>query len=95
MNAYDPDPENLSCPLRESNMTGFINVFVRVSSHMKWISEVTGLSQAELTAPVVPANDTGVISSHSISSASYASVRLTDAHFLLVLLIVTFSLSLL
>lgn len=89
MNAYDPDPENLSCPLRESNMTGFTNVFVRASSHMKWISEVTGLSQAELTASVVPADDTTVVSSHSLSGASHASLRITDAQFVFALFLVT------
>ncbi|KAI8972026.1 trypsin-like cysteine/serine peptidase domain-containing protein [Mycotypha africana] len=50
-NAYDPDPQNYSCPLHETNATSFVNSFVKPSAHLKWIMKVTQLSKSTLTDP--------------------------------------------
>lgn len=70
VNAYDPDPENTSCPIRVSNFTDFTNLFVRPSSHIKWISEVTGLSEDAFTSAVAPStnNNSNIFLSSSLSN---------------------------
>jgi hypothetical protein len=49
LNAYDPDPDNKSCPLHDSNSTHFVNAFVKPSSQFNWIMEMTLLSKNALT----------------------------------------------
>jgi hypothetical protein len=72
LNAYDPDPENTSCPLRETNTSEFINLFVKPSSQINWITEVTGLSKSALIDPVIPSNNSNLFSSSSSLSTNAA-----------------------
>lgn len=70
LNAYDPDPDNGSCPFHESNLTRFLNSFVRPSAHIKWIMNVTQLSFDALTDPVTSVGDGSVFAASSTSSAT-------------------------
>ncbi|KAI9256768.1 trypsin-like cysteine/serine peptidase domain-containing protein, partial [Helicostylum pulchrum] len=49
LNAFDPDPENITCPLPYSSTAGFLNIFAKPSRHINWITSVTGLSESTLT----------------------------------------------
>ncbi|KAL7315256.1 hypothetical protein PS15m_006727 [Mucor circinelloides] len=73
LNAYDPDPDNGSCPFHESNLTRFINSFVKPSAHIKWIMNVTQLSFDALTDPVTSQDDGSVFAASSTSSANMAA----------------------
>lgn len=70
LNAYDPDPDNGSCPFHESNLTRFLNSFVKPSAHIKWIMNVTQLSFDALTDPVKSQDDGSVFAASSTSSAN-------------------------
>ncbi|CEP17880.1 hypothetical protein [Parasitella parasitica] len=76
LNAYDPDPENGSCPLHESNLTSFINSFVRPSAHLKWITSVTKLPLDALMDPMTSADGTRMF-------VAPTSSAITDTSFLL------------
>ncbi|KAL9542904.1 hypothetical protein MBANPS3_008377 [Mucor bainieri] len=82
LNAYDPDPDNGSCPFHESNLTRFLNSFVRPSSHIKWIMNVTQLSFDALTDPVTHLDDGSVFAASSTSSAAAAARTTTASLFL-------------
>lgn len=69
-NAYDPDPENKSCPLHESNTSKFVNVFVKPSRHLNWITGVTGLSKEELTDTAAMSQNRNNFSKSSVESSS-------------------------
>lgn len=71
LNAYDPDPANTSCPLRQDINSDFVNLFVKTSSHIDWISEVTGLPKSAFMEPAKPSNN-----SHLFSTTISMSSRL-------------------
>lgn len=81
LNAYDPDPDNGSCPFHESNLTRFLNSFVKPSAHIKWIMNVTQLSFDALTDPVTRLDDGSVFAASSASSAA-AAITTTASLFL-------------
>lgn len=83
LNAYDPDPDNGSCPFHESNLTSFINSFVKPSAHIEWIMNATQLSLAALTDPVTSANDgnTFAASTTSATTTTVASLLLRASCF--------------
>lgn len=71
LNAYDPDPDNISCPLHDTNLTHFINAFVKPSSHIDWIMEVTQLSRIALTQLVATTDSDHNYFLSPTSSASF------------------------
>lgn len=79
LNAYDPDPDNGSCPFHESNLTRFLNSFVKPSAHIKWIMNVTQLSFDALTDSVTSLDDGSVFAA---SSASSSAITTTASLFL-------------
>ncbi|KAI8992222.1 trypsin-like cysteine/serine peptidase domain-containing protein [Pilobolus umbonatus] len=52
LNAYDPNPNDTSCPVHESSESIFINSFVKPSEHLGWIMETTQLSLEQLIEPM-------------------------------------------
>ncbi|RCI02391.1 hypothetical protein CU098_008529 [Rhizopus stolonifer] len=48
LNAYDPDPNQVSCPFHQSESTLFVNAFVKPYVHIKWIMNSTQLSKEAL-----------------------------------------------
>ncbi|KAI8886694.1 trypsin-like serine protease [Backusella circina FSU 941] len=69
INAYDPYPENASCPLHDSEFTHFVNAFVRPSTHIDWIMNVTNLPRSALTAPIKWSSNASAMGMKSSSSA--------------------------
>ncbi|KAF7721008.1 hypothetical protein EC973_005558 [Apophysomyces ossiformis] len=50
INAYDPMPDNATCPLRQHQDEPMYNAFVKAAYHMDWITNTTQLSAQMLTA---------------------------------------------
>jgi hypothetical protein len=65
INAYDPFPENASCPLHDSEFTHFVNAFVKPSTHLDWIMNVTNLPRSALTAPIEWSTNTSIMTMNS------------------------------
>ncbi|KAI9471948.1 MAG: trypsin-like cysteine/serine peptidase domain-containing protein [Benjaminiella poitrasii] len=75
--AYDPDPNSATCPLHESNMTSFVNTFVKPSIHLNWIMNVTQLSKRSLTnTPETNISDTTFLTSSSDATFLFPVHRL-------------------
>ncbi|KAI8089076.1 uncharacterized protein BX664DRAFT_314316 [Halteromyces radiatus] len=53
MYAYDPTPDQPTCPLAETTLS-MINVYVKPSFHLDWISHASGLDIHTLTTPSKP-----------------------------------------
>ncbi|KAI8640528.1 trypsin-like cysteine/serine peptidase domain-containing protein [Parasitella parasitica] len=81
LNAYDPDPENGSCPLHESNLTSFIDSFVKPSAHLKWIMSVTKLSLDDLIDPMTSADGFRMFAAPTSSATTDAPLLLRGAFF--------------
>ncbi|KAG2228941.1 hypothetical protein INT48_001516, partial [Thamnidium elegans] len=90
LNAFDPDPENTTCPVPYSSTTGFLNIFSKPSRHINWITSVTGLSESILTDTAAELQK-----KHSFSksqSASSARANISEINWLQLLLILPLSL---
>ncbi|KAG2207515.1 hypothetical protein INT47_004265 [Mucor saturninus] len=69
-NAFDPEPENKSCPVHTDRTSTFVNIFVRPSKHIDWIMGVTGLSWEELTDTATNSQNRNTLSKSSVSSSA-------------------------
>lgn len=72
-NAFDPEPENKSCPLHNTNTSKFVNVFVKPGKHINWICGVTGLSREELTDTATNAQNRNIVSKSSVGSSAQST----------------------
>ncbi|CAO3590734.1 unnamed protein product [Absidia cylindrospora] len=76
--AYDPNPDQPTCPVPESpDDLPMANVFVKPEFHLPWISQVTGLSIAYLTTPSSSSSLTPSSSYFDILHYSRAPVTLS------------------
>ncbi|KAI7906803.1 trypsin-like cysteine/serine peptidase domain-containing protein [Cokeromyces recurvatus] len=68
--AYDPEPDDSTCPFHESNSSPFINTFVKPSIHLQWILNVTQLSKNDLTIDPEASNHYDIKDSNTFISSS-------------------------